>query len=74
MHAMRFNVTIDWEVGKLLRGIKNKSRYITEALREKLRREENKKRLAALQKAYQASSKEDHSLVGDWDAVSGDGL
>ena len=74
MHTMRFNVTIDWEVGKLLRGVKNKSRYITEALREKLARDERKKRLLALQKAYQDSAKENRGLVSDWDVLSGDGL
>ena len=74
MHTMRFNVTIDWEVGKLLRGIKNKSRYITEALREKLTRDERKKRLLELQKAYKDSSREDRGLALDWDAVTGDGL
>ncbi len=74
MHTMRFNVTIDWEVGKLLRGIKNKSQFITEALREKLARDERQKQILALQKAYAASSKEDHDLLSDWDAISGDGL
>ena len=74
MHTMRFNVTVDWEIGRILRGIKNKSRYITEALKEKLEKEKRQKKLQALQKAYQASAKEDRTLVDDWDSTLGDGL
>ena len=74
MDTLRFNVTIDSDVGALLRKMKNKSRFITEALREKFNREKWRKELEALQEAYRLADKDDRKSIEEWDAVSGDGL
>ena len=74
MNTQRFNITVDSEVGILLRKVRNKSRFITEALREKFGRQRRQKELEALREAYRMASKEDHKLIDEWDAASGDGL
>jgi hypothetical protein len=74
MNTMRFNITVDKDIGLKLRHIHNKSKFISEALREKINHQEIDKKRETLRNAYIASSKEDHALASDWDATVGDTL
>jgi hypothetical protein len=72
--TMRFNITVPKDVGVRLRACKNRSRIITESLREKFAREEEESLNAALIEGYSASSKEDADLNREFDHMVGDGI
>lgn len=74
MNTIRFNVTIEKEIGIRLRKVANKSRFISQALREKLERAEQEKKVKSLRNAYIASCKEDRKIASDWDSTAGDSL
>jgi metal-responsive CopG/Arc/MetJ family transcriptional regulator len=67
---IRLNITLPDEIVKKLQAKKNKSRYIAEALREKIEREEKDKIKVLLKEGYSAASSEDKELTGDWDKAS----
>ena len=67
---IRLNITLPEDIAKQLETKKNKSRFITEALREKIERENRKKVESLLEEGYQATSCEDKELTEDWDEVS----
>lgn len=71
---VRMNITVPEDVVKDLRRIKNKSRYIAVALREKFKIEKKKEMDRILIKAYKAVAKEDAALAKEWDATVGDGI
>lgn len=74
MNTIRFNVTIDKEIGVRLRKVPNKSKFITQALKEKIERGDQVKKAESLKAAYLASCKEDRKVSSDWDATLGDAL
>ncbi|MBI4744811.1 MAG: hypothetical protein HY776_08380 [Actinobacteria bacterium] len=63
----RLNITLPDEIAKQLAEKRNKSRFIAEALEEKLEREKRKKIERLLREGYKASSKEDKKLNVDWE-------
>ena len=67
MRMIRLNITLPEEIIQLLKEKKNKSRYIAEALKEKIEREEREKVERLMKEGYSASSKEDKELTGEWD-------
>ncbi len=67
---IRLNITLPEEIVKQLEVKKNKSRYIAEALREKIEREKRAKVEHLLKEGYIASSSEDKELSADWDKAS----
>lgn len=64
---IRLNITLPEEIVKLLEAQKNKSRYIAEALREKIEREKREKIECLLKEGYSTTSNEDKKLADDWD-------
>jgi hypothetical protein len=74
MNTLRLNITVPIDIGRQLKGMKNISAFIAEALREKLQRKEHQERIKKLQEAYRQSAAEEKELVKDWDATAGDGL
>ena len=59
MNTVRMNITIPKDVAGVLAGVKNKSAYIAEAIREKKKNEERQRLRKELEAAYKESAKED---------------
>ena len=71
---IRMNITMPEEVVQKLEKLRNKSRYITEAVKEKLRNDEMKKLKEELVEGYKAmNGKEYRKELKDWDAISAEG-
>jgi len=73
MATKRLNITISEEVAKKLRNIPNKSRFITEAVEEKLQRIEKEKLNRILAEGYRATKTEDWNINNDWEQVTIEG-
>jgi len=71
---IRMNITIPDDVVKKLGKVKNKSRYIAEAVREKMHQDEMKKLKDELIEGYKTCREEDREVMNDWDATTGDGI
>ncbi len=62
----RLNITIPDEVAEELKDKPNKSRYIAQAVKEKLSREKQKRLEEAMAEGYRAAAKEDSEVQSDW--------
>jgi metal-responsive CopG/Arc/MetJ family transcriptional regulator len=69
----RLNITIADNLYQELESVPNKSRIISEALREKLERDRGKKLDALLVEGYQASKNEDMKLAEEWEKITLEG-
>jgi hypothetical protein len=74
MNTARLNITLPEDVAELLSGVKNKSSYIAEALREKKRLEEKEKERKKLEAAYKQAASEDYAIYKEWEDTLKDGL
>jgi hypothetical protein len=74
MNTIRINITVPIDIGRHLKGIKNVSAFISEALKEKFQRQEEEKKRKELEAAYRASAEEEKDLSKDWETTVGDGL
>ncbi len=74
MDTARLNITLPKEVVLILSGVKNKSAYIAEAIKEKKRSEEKKKMKMQLEAAYKQSAKEDYESYKEWEDTLKDGI
>jgi metal-responsive CopG/Arc/MetJ family transcriptional regulator len=74
MNTVRVNITLPMEIAQMLRNVKNKSAFISEAIRERVEREEKSNLIKELTEGYQIRRKEDNELSLDWDTTSGDGI
>ena len=71
---IRMNITVPDELVRELRHIKNKSRFIAEAVRERFA-ELKRSRLEALMiEGYKATAKEDRKINEEWAHALEDGL
>lgn len=66
----RLNITIADNLYQELESVPNKSRIISEALREKLERDRRKKLDALLVEGYQAGKDEDVKLDQEWEKIT----
>ncbi|MBM4055907.1 MAG: hypothetical protein FJ264_14840 [Planctomycetes bacterium] len=66
----RLNITIPDELISELEAVPNKSRFITEALKEKLEREKKEKIIRLLAEGYIATKKEDKELNKEWEKTT----
>jgi len=66
----RLNITIPDEISHELETVTNKSRFITEALKEKLEREKREKMVKQLTEGYKATKKEDKELNKEWERTT----
>ena len=71
---IRLNVTIPEDLVRELKPIKNKSRFIADALRERFASIRWKRLEAQMIEGYKASAKDDKKISLDWDSAVGDGL
>jgi hypothetical protein len=74
MNTVRVNITLPADVGESLRKVKNKSAFITEAIREKQLAEEKRKFKQKLEAAYKEAAAEDYEVYKDWEDTLKDGL
>ena len=70
---VRLNITLPDEMAKKIANKRNKSRFIAEALKEKIEREEQKQIEQLLLEGYSATSKEDAKLEADWEKAEIEG-
>lgn len=70
---VRMNIMMPEELAEHLKTVPNKSRYIAEALEERIGRERSKKIRSLLADAYAQSAKEDLATDADWSGTLRDG-
>jgi len=65
----RLNITLPDDIAKKIANKHNKSRFIAEALKEKIERERKKKIEDLLWEGYRATSEEDAELQAIWEGA-----
>ncbi len=66
----RLNITLTDEVIREIKDIPNKSRFIAEALKEKLERIEREKFDRLLVEGYKATKEEDKRIDKEWEKIT----
>jgi len=66
----RLNITIPESVAKKMDKIPNKSRFIAEAVEERLRRMEKEKLAKLLVEGYKATKEEDRAVNKEWEKAT----
>jgi len=66
----RLNITIPESVAKKMDKIPNKSRFIAEAVEERLRRMEKEKLAKLLVEGYKATKEEDGAVNKEWEKAT----
>ena len=66
----RLNITIPDDLSYELETVPNKSRFITEALKEKLKRDKREKMVELLTEGYRATKKADKELNKEWEKTT----
>jgi hypothetical protein len=69
----RLNITIPEVTAKKMDKIPNKSKFITEAVEEKLNRIEKEKLNRILAEGYKATSKENRTVNKEWENITLEG-
>lgn len=70
---VRLNITIPDRLAQKLKKVSNKSRFISEAVEEKMEAEEKQKIQLALSKEYKEMATEEKTSTQDWDAIETEG-
>ena len=70
MKTKRLNITLPEEIADRLSSIPNKSKYIAEALSEKIKREKKEALDALLREGYQATRLEGREINAEWEAAT----
>lgn len=66
----RLNITLPEEIIEEIKNVPNKSRFITQALKEKLERIKKKKLDELLIEGYKATKKENKKIDKEWEKVT----
>ena len=74
MSTVRLNITIPAELADKMKGLKNKSSLIAEAVTEYINRREKEITVSEMRKGYKAVTNEDSELAKEWDKTSGDAI
>ena len=74
MNTVRINITLPLEIAEMLKNVKNKSSFISEAIRERIERENRTNLIRELSEGYKIRKKEEKEISLDWDTTSGDGI
>ncbi|TET45231.1 hypothetical protein E3J59_04090 [Candidatus Aerophobetes bacterium] len=69
----RLNITLPDEVVREIKDLPNKSRFIAEALKEKLERIEREKLDRLLVEGYKATKEEDKRIDKEWEKITLEG-
>ena len=70
---IRMNIMMPEDLAKHLKTVPNKSRYIAEALEQRMIRERSQKLRALLVEAYSESAVEDKAVDSTWSGTTDDG-
>ncbi len=74
MNTKRFNITLPLDVANDIQDIKNKSVFISNAIKEYLEKEKKQKLAKLLQEGYIATKKEDKKITAEWEHTISDGI
>lgn len=74
MSTARLNITLPEDVTKILSGVRNKSAYIAEAIKQKKMLEEKEKLRKKLELAYKQAAHEDYKTYKEWEDTLQDGF
>lgn len=66
----RLNITLPEEIIEEIKNVPNKSRFITQALKEKLERTKREKLDELLIEGYKATKEEDKRIDKEWEKVT----
>ena len=69
----RLNITLPEEINEQIKNLPNKSRFIAEALKEKLERIEREKLDRFLVEGYEATKEEDKRIDKEWEKITLEG-
>lgn len=69
----RLNITLPEEISEQIKSLPNKSRFIAEALKEKLERIERKKLDRLLVEGYKTTKEEDKRIDREWEKITLEG-
>jgi glucose-6-phosphate-specific signal transduction histidine kinase len=69
----RLNITLPDEIGQQIEAIPNKSRFIAEAIKERLERERRQKIDELLIEGYKATKEEDRRTNEEWEGITLEG-
>jgi len=69
----RLNITLPEEINEQIKSLPNKSRFIAEALKEKLERIEREKLDRLLVEGYKATKEEDKGIDKEWEKITLEG-
>jgi len=69
----RLNITLPEDIACEIENVSNKSRFIAQALREKLERIKRKKLERLLTEGYKAASQEDKEINEEWERITLEG-
>ncbi len=67
---IRLNITLPEDIVRYLAQKQNKSRFIAQALREKLEREKRERIETLMAEGYKSTELEDKNLDAEWDKAS----
>ncbi len=67
---VRLNITLPDDIARDLAGKHNKSRFIAEALKEKMEREKRRKIEQLMVEGYKTTDREDADLDAEWEKAS----
>jgi len=70
MSKKRLNITLPEDIVEKIRALPNKSRFIAEAIAEKVERQEKEALDALLCEGYQAESLEGREVNAEWEAAT----
>jgi metal-responsive CopG/Arc/MetJ family transcriptional regulator len=73
MNTKRLNITLPLDVMEDIKDIKNKSAFITNAIREHSDKERKQRLTALLQEGYIATKEEDKKINAEWGHTISDG-
>lgn len=74
MNTVRLNITLPVDIATSIKEIRNKSAFITTAIRMYLEEKKKEQLLKELKEGYQATTNEDAELLAEWDSAINDGI
>ncbi|MEA3369345.1 MAG: hypothetical protein U9Q24_03205 [Candidatus Ratteibacteria bacterium] len=66
----RLNITLPEEIAQKIQNLPNKSRFIAEALKEKLERKRKERLDRLLIEGYRATKEEDRRIAEEWEKIT----
>ena len=69
----RLNITLPEEIAQKIKDLPNKSRFITEALKEKIERERKERLDRLLIEGYRATKEVDRKISEEWEKITLEG-